>query len=129
MPPIEPRGRVLRLVDLTVASPEYAHGEWETAAGVAAAAAVDAGELAVGRYGEARLHRSGRPAAVEPATVHLGVDLFADAGEPVRCPLDARVVSSGDDRVTLESDLPGHGSFRIVLEGITPAEPLTGRRG
>ena len=129
VPPIDSRGRVLRLVDLTVASPEYAHGEWETAAGVAAAAAVDAGELAVGRYGEARLHRSGRPAAVEPATVHLGVDLFADAGEPVRCPLDARVVSSGDDRVTLESDLPGHGSYRIVLEGITPAEPLTAGAG
>ena len=129
VPPIDPRGRVLRLVDLTVASPEYAHGEWETAAGVAAAAAVESGELAVGRYGEARLHRSGRPAAVEPATVPLGVDVFADAGEAVRCPLDARVVSSGDDRVTLESDLPGHGSYRIVLEGITPAEPLTAGAG
>ena len=47
----------------------------------------------------------------------------------MRCPLDARVVSSGDDRVTLEADLPGHGSYRIVLEGITPAEPLTAGAG
>ena len=129
VPPIDPKGRALRPVDLSVASPEYAHGEWETAEGVAAAAAVAAGELAVGRYGEARLHRCGRPAAVEPATIHLGVDLFADPGEPVRCPLDARVVSSGDDRVTLEADLPGHAGYRIVLEGITPAEPLTAGAG
>jgi 4-aminobutyrate aminotransferase-like enzyme/Ser/Thr protein kinase RdoA (MazF antagonist) len=120
--PIDAAGRELRLVDLGVSAERYAFGEWQTPEGVAAAAAAGPGQLAVGRYGEARLHRGGAPGRGEPATVHLGVDVFAAAGEPVRCPIDSQVVDTGPDSITLQAALPGQAPFRLVLEGVTPAQ-------
>jgi 4-aminobutyrate aminotransferase-like enzyme/Ser/Thr protein kinase RdoA (MazF antagonist) len=118
--PIDLGERAAVVVDLSVASPAYAHGEWESPDGVAACVAVGEGELAVGRYGEARLHRAGRPGAEAPGAIHLGVDVFASVGEHVRSPLDASVVGTADNTVALEAVLPGGERFRVLLDGVEP---------
>ena len=120
VPVVDPAGRSLCAVDLSPGADAYAAGEWREPAGVAAAVAVPADALAVGRYGEARLHRGGTPPAPEPETLHLGADVFAPEGEAVRCPVDASVVGATERTVTLEADLPGHGPYRIVLDGVAP---------
>jgi len=59
--------------------------------------------LGIGRYDEARVlyaseafHPAGRPLA-EGRTVHLGIDLFVEAGTPVRAPMDGVVLSAVDN--------------------------------
>ena len=52
--------------------------------------------LGVGRYDEARVlytSEAFRPAHGEPRTVHLGIDLFVEAGTEIRAPLAGRVHS------------------------------------
>ncbi len=52
--------------------------------------------LGVGRYDEARVlyaTEAFRPKGREPRTVHLGIDLFVEAGTEVRAPLAGRVQS------------------------------------
>ena len=124
VPIVDPAGRRLETVDLSPEAEAYAFGEWRTPEGLAAAVSVPAGALAVGRYGEARLHRSGEPGERPPASVHLGADVFAPEGEPVRSPLDARLVTQAGDAVTLEIDLPGAGPCRLLLEGVRPDDAL-----
>ena len=125
-PVVDPAGRRLEVVDLSAGAAAYAFGEWRTAEGIAAAAATVAdGSLAVGRYAEARLHRAGMPSSQEPATVHLGADVFAPAGEPVRCPVDARLAEGRESRVVLDADLGGL-PCRILLDGLEPAAGLAG---
>jgi 4-aminobutyrate aminotransferase-like enzyme/Ser/Thr protein kinase RdoA (MazF antagonist) len=119
-PPVDAGGRRLALADLGVASERYAHGEWETAEGVSAAAAGGPGELAVGRYGEARLHRARSGGEQEPETVHLGADVFAAEGEEVRAPLAGTVTASDGDRLTLLADPGAAPPFRVILEGLRP---------
>ncbi len=60
-------------------------------------AAADA-KVGVGLYGEARpFYTSPLFAGSEPRTVHLGVDLFVSAGEPVYAPLAGTVLSVHDN--------------------------------
>ncbi|HYW28483.1 MAG TPA: aminotransferase [Gaiellales bacterium] len=125
-PVVDPAGRSLQPVDLSTEAEAYAFGEWRTAEGLAGAVSVADGSLAVGRYGESRLHRAGDPAERPPAAVHLGVDVFAREGEPVCSPLDGRLVSRGDGSVTLEVDLGDAGPCRLVLDGVEPAADLAG---
>lgn len=60
--------------------------------------------LAIGRYGEARpiyteeLFRAPGLDRVERRSIHLGIDVFADASTPLRAPLDARVEAIADNR-------------------------------
>ncbi len=115
--PVDPAGRTLRVVDLGVGSDSYAFGEWESREGVARAASVDPGELAVGRWAESRLHRSPFPAVAEPDTVHLGIDVFAAAGEPVRAPFAAEVAEVGEDVVVLRHHEP---EFLLWLGHVKP---------
>jgi len=117
-PVVDTGGRSPRTVDLSVGSPEYAFGEWESREGVARALAVGSGELAVGRWGEARLHRSPRPAAGEPDALHLGADVFAAAGEPVRAPFAAEVAELRDDAVVLRHRDP---DLWLRLDHVDPA--------
>ena len=81
-------------VDLSPGSERLAFGEWLSADGIAAAIAVGPGETAAGRWGEVRLP-SGPPSAVAPDTLHLGIDVFAPVGAPVRAPLDGVVTRGG----------------------------------
>ena len=53
--------------------------------------AVAGGARPVGRWGEGRLVDTRLDAMDEAATVHLGIDVFADAGTPVHAPVGGRV--------------------------------------
>ncbi|MBC7185849.1 MAG: aminotransferase class III-fold pyridoxal phosphate-dependent enzyme [Calditrichaeota bacterium] len=56
------------------------------------------GKVGLGRYAEARpFYTSALFAGGEPRTVHLGVDLFVPAGQPVLAPLEGTVVSVQDN--------------------------------
>ncbi|WUI01237.1 aminotransferase class III-fold pyridoxal phosphate-dependent enzyme [Spirillospora sp. NBC_00431] len=80
----------------------------------------------VGRYGEPRFLAPSRRRGSgpdEPANVHLGVDLFAGAGTPVRAPLAGRVEAAGAagaDLVLLHE--PSEGvRFRTLYTGLAAA--------
>jgi murein DD-endopeptidase MepM/ murein hydrolase activator NlpD len=75
--------------------------------------------VGVGRYDEARpiyttaafQPKAGEP--LEPRTVHLGIDLFVDAGTKIRAPLDGRVHSFANNAAPLD-----YGPT-IILEHVT----------
>ena len=98
--------------------------------------------IGIGRYNEARMcytsdrYTTGHDAR-ERRTVHLGIDLFAEAGSPVFAPLDGTVHSFQDNAepldygptIILHHDLDdGRGEFftlyghlnRESLDGLTP---------
>ena len=102
--------------------------------------------VGVGRYGEPRLLYSS-PLFVDDSqqrrTIHLGVDLFAPPGTPVRSPLTGVVHLAADNaapldygpvvvlrHVTSEGDefytLYGHLS-RASLEGLVEGQPIAAR--
>ncbi|RKS76936.1 hydroxylysine kinase /5-phosphonooxy-L-lysine phospho-lyase [Actinomadura pelletieri DSM 43383] len=86
--------------------------------------------VAVGRYGEPRFleprRRRGAASADEPDNVHLGLDLFAGAGTPVRAPLPGLVEAAniaGVDLALLHEPAEGV-RFRTLYTGLSgaPAE-------
>jgi murein DD-endopeptidase MepM/ murein hydrolase activator NlpD len=96
---------------------------------------------AVGGYDEDRVlyRRSEHFGGAEPRTVHLGVDVWTDAGTPVFAPLDGRVHSFRDNAgfgdygptVILEHHLPGGTFFtlyghlsRASLHGLRAGQPF-----
>jgi 4-aminobutyrate aminotransferase-like enzyme/Ser/Thr protein kinase RdoA (MazF antagonist) len=102
-----------RLVDLGTRADAFGEGAFRHAEGVAAAV----GPLpALGRHGEARLPHTRERSATEPATVHLGADVFAAAGTEVRAPLDGTVARASGLEVVLV-----HAVFRTRIAGIEPA--------
>ena len=117
-PLVELAGRRLVPVDLGVGSEKLADGAWNTASGVAGAVASSPGELAVGRWGEARIVRA--PLDSEPASIHLGADLFADAGEPVQAPLAGIVERRGVAELLLRHEPAGAPRFWTRLAGVRP---------
>lgn len=102
----------------------------------------DAGaEIGVGRYDEVRWWYTGEAFRTpgnemdEWRSVHLGVDLFAEPGTPVRAPIEGRVVSVRDNADRLDygptiilehkmEDAEGSVRFR-TLYGHLSAESLT----
>jgi 4-aminobutyrate aminotransferase-like enzyme/Ser/Thr protein kinase RdoA (MazF antagonist) len=66
------------------------------------------GNLAIGRYNEPRsaycsaLFAGGPNPTDESRTIHLGIDLFVDAGTPVSAPLDATIQAFADNRASLD---------------------------
>ena len=117
-PLVELNGRRPVPVDLGAGSEALAEGGWRTAAGLAAAVARPAGELAVGRWGEARI-AWGEPAGeAEPATVHLGLDVFAAESEPVRAPHAGVVERRGAAELLLRHEPPGGPRFWTRLAGL-----------
>jgi 4-aminobutyrate aminotransferase-like enzyme len=93
-------------IDSSVTARRYADGAWPLPG--------RPGE--VGRWGETRL-RATAPDFTAPATLHLGVDLFADAATPVRAPLSGRVARRAEGEIVLA--LAAEPVF-LRLAGITP---------
>jgi 4-aminobutyrate aminotransferase-like enzyme/Ser/Thr protein kinase RdoA (MazF antagonist) len=117
---VDPGGRRPVPVDLGAGSETLREGGWRTAEGLDAAVARPSGELAVGRWGEGRI-ASGEPAGgAEPATVHLGIDVFAAEGEPVRAPLAGVVERRGAAELLLRHEPPGGPRFWTRLAGVDP---------
>ena len=100
------------VVDLSPGSDALADGAWRSPA--ALAALTPAGAL--GAYGEARLYATRELSNAEPATVHLGLDLFAPAGSEVRAPLALRVGHCGERELVLAC-----GGTAVRLAGLVPA--------
>jgi len=117
-PPVDPDGRRAVPVDLGAGSAELAEGGWRTRAGLASAVARPPDELAVGRWGEGRIAHGERQGESEPATVHLGVDVFAAEGEVVRAPFAGVVERQGAAELLLGHDLPGAPRFWTRLAGL-----------
>jgi 4-aminobutyrate aminotransferase-like enzyme/Ser/Thr protein kinase RdoA (MazF antagonist) len=80
----------LEPVDLSVASDRLAFGEWRSREALGPVLAVADGALAVTRWGEVR-PAPGDPSATAPDTLHLGADVVAPAGTPLRAPLAGTV--------------------------------------
>ncbi len=112
-------------IDLGVDSPRLGEGTWASAEGLAAAVAVGDGEIAIGRWGEVRLPHAGAPGEVAPATLHLGADLFLDAGTEVTAPLAGEVIRANDRELTIAVDMPAPPSG--VGFGHGASESRTGR--
>ena len=88
----------------------------------------DAGAaVGVGRYDEARLaysaeqFRAGTDEAAEHRTIHLGIDLFQEAGSPVFAPLDGVVHSVHDNTLPLD-----YGPTVILQHAAKPAPAKAG---
>jgi 4-aminobutyrate aminotransferase-like enzyme/Ser/Thr protein kinase RdoA (MazF antagonist) len=101
-----------RILDLSTTSatlPSSAVGDPAAVAVVVAAG----GDVAVGRWAEARLADTVLDSMDELATIHLGVDLFASTGTPVVAPISGRLRRT-DDGVAIET---GDG-VDVRLDGV-----------
>jgi len=119
-PPVELNGRRPVPVDLSAGSAELTEGGWRTPEGLAFAVARPAGEVAVARWGEGRIAHGEPAGQAEPATIHLGVDVFADVDEVVRAPFGGLVESRSGTEVLLRHDPPGAPRFWLRLAGVVP---------
>ena len=104
--------------------PRVPAGAWPLPA-VEAGAAVDLSPVgldtvtapgALGVYGEARWHATRELSNAAPATVHLGLDVFAREGDDVLAPVGGRVESVGERELRLVA-----GDAAVRLAGIAPA--------
>ncbi|PZR83822.1 MAG: hypothetical protein DLM65_01065, partial [Candidatus Aeolococcus gillhamiae] len=80
---------------------------------------LDQDHIAVGRWGEIRARTSERPAPQPPATLHLGVDVFALHGTTIKAPLKARVEALNEREMVLALELQAE-SIYLRLAGISP---------
>ncbi|HNP86378.1 MAG TPA: aminotransferase [Kouleothrix sp.] len=114
------------VLDLSTSSPALRDGVWEEPAAMRAALTHQlAGRAGLGRYAETRLHHSAPGSAAEPATLHLGADVFVPAGTPVYAPLDGTVVRAAEHELLLRhAPAPGLVFFTRYA-GIIPAAGLT----
>jgi 4-aminobutyrate aminotransferase-like enzyme/Ser/Thr protein kinase RdoA (MazF antagonist) len=118
-PLVDGLGSATPLVDLSARTDALAFGAWRDHGAVADAIARERRDgLAVGRYGEARLVYDAGVEDEEPATLHLGVDVFAAAATTVRAPLAGRVQRHDGDGLVL-----AHGPWYIHLRGLEPSLP------
>ncbi len=99
--------------DLSPASDALADGAWRSPSLLAALTPAGA----IGAHGEARLPATRELSNSEPATIHLGLDLFAPAGSEVHAPLAGRV-----ERVGARELLLSCGEVSIRLAGLAPSQ-------
>jgi 4-aminobutyrate aminotransferase-like enzyme/Ser/Thr protein kinase RdoA (MazF antagonist) len=71
---------------------------------------------ALGGHGEARLHAARELSRAQPATVHLGLDVFAPAGALVHAPVAGRVEHRGERELVIAA-----GDVGVRLAGLAPA--------
>ena len=77
--------------------------------------------VGIGQYDEARYiytspaFATGDAPTDETRTIHLGVDLFADAGTPVRAPLEGKVVAFADNDAYQD-----YGPVIVLEHALTP---------
>jgi 4-aminobutyrate aminotransferase-like enzyme/Ser/Thr protein kinase RdoA (MazF antagonist) len=77
---------------------------------------------ALGGHGEARWHATRELSNREPATIHLGLDVFAPEGGEVRAPLDGLVEQVDERELRIAA-----GGVAVRLAGLTPAVPHRAR--
>ena len=80
-----------------------------------------------------RRSRSGPTSIDEHRTIHIGLDLFADAGTPVYAPLDGVVHAFADNAIAAglrsgDHPAPRDGRRRRVLHALRTSEPRVARR-
>jgi 4-aminobutyrate aminotransferase-like enzyme/Ser/Thr protein kinase RdoA (MazF antagonist) len=112
--------RPLPVLDLSPASDLWRDGNWEEPSRVHDAVAAQLRDgFGLGRYGETRLMYTQTDSADEPRTIHLGVDVFAPPGAPVRAPLAGAVA-----RLTPQALMLQHDGFLTHYASIVPAPGL-----
>jgi 4-aminobutyrate aminotransferase-like enzyme/Ser/Thr protein kinase RdoA (MazF antagonist) len=109
-------------VDLSVTS-DLAPGAWERAADLAAHIVQTPG-TAIGRHGEARLPYARPDSRVEPASIHLGRDVFLPAGTEVRAPWDGTLITARPGELVLRT-----AGLDLRLAGIEPYARSTATAG
>jgi 4-aminobutyrate aminotransferase-like enzyme/Ser/Thr protein kinase RdoA (MazF antagonist) len=70
---------------------------------------------AIGAHGEARWHATRERSNAEPATIHLGLDVFAAEGAEVSAPVDGLVERVGERELWLAA-----GGVALRLAGLAP---------
>jgi 4-aminobutyrate aminotransferase-like enzyme/Ser/Thr protein kinase RdoA (MazF antagonist) len=116
--PLVVGGSDLTLVDLSVTSERLAPGEWHDPAAIAAAVGSSGSDaLTATAHAEARLIGCVEDDVDEPASVHLGVDVFAPVGVEVLAPTAGEVVAL--DPLTIRAD-----DAWLRLDGVMAATAL-----
>jgi len=134
----------LVVFDLSIASPLVSgdpqeNAEPELTRRLFAAMAQEGARIGVGRYDEPRLlyiapaFAAGQAATGEPRMIHLGIDLFAEAGTPVYAPLAGTVHAFANNAspqdygpvIILKHSTEGGHTF-YTLYGHLSAESLVG---
>jgi 4-aminobutyrate aminotransferase-like enzyme/Ser/Thr protein kinase RdoA (MazF antagonist) len=100
------------IADFSPACDALADGAWRSPSALAALAPSGT----IGAHGEARLYATRELANGEPATVHLGLDLFAPSGSEVRAPLAGRV-----ERIGMRELMLASAGATLRLAGLVPA--------
>lgn len=114
------------VVDLSVASDDLDAGAWADPDALATLLHRP-GRVVVGRHGEARLTATPLDEAGEPATVHLGHDLFVPPGTVVVAPLGGTVVATGERSVVVAPRHPDLADVTVRLANVdSPLAPGAG---
>lgn len=108
------------VLDLSVGSDVWQNGNWETVDGVKQA--ITAG--GIGRFNEARLPYTRPNQPDEPATIHLGIDIFAKAGTAVFAPFPGTVVYTNPYAVILQHTPAPDLTFYTRYAGVETAVSL-----
>jgi 4-aminobutyrate aminotransferase-like enzyme/Ser/Thr protein kinase RdoA (MazF antagonist) len=111
------------VLDLSVTSESFAYGEWRRPDAVAGLAAASGAEMAIARWAESRLTDAGEPALAPPASLHLGVDVFAAAGTRARAPADGSIYSLDAGEIIIDLSPAGVAAW-LRVAGLTPADGL-----
>lgn len=117
VPMIDGLSRRSPVVDLSARSEPLEAGAWRDPRRLAAVIdrqRVDG--IAVGQYGEGRILYGESGGTAEPATVHLGIDLFASPDTSVRSPTAGRVERASSHGLTIVG-----ADIHLRVGGIVPS--------